>query len=105
MKRVGFVALMIMVVFFGAFPVQAQEHRLIASLEIKPEYVIPVRDIEGFDFSGITVIATHPEITQVSISSSRGVDASFLENLDSEPYMLLFQESILGVDTITISFY
>ncbi|MBI4090649.1 MAG: hypothetical protein HY422_01345 [Candidatus Komeilibacteria bacterium] len=105
MKQIGIVALLVTLLFSAGFPAGAQERQMIATLEIRPEYAMPIREIEGFDLSGITVVATHPEITQVSISSSRGVDASFLESLETGQQERLFRESILGGDSILISFY
>lgn len=105
MKKTG-IALILLAFSFGVvFPVGAQERQIIATLEIKPEYVMPMGAIEGFDLSGITVVAMHPEITQVSILSNRGVSVSFLKDVHNEQSASPDSEYLIGADAITISFY
>ena len=105
MTKIGIVLILLTFSFGVVLPVGAQERQMVASLEIKPEYVIAMHEIEGFDLSGITVIATHPEITQVSILSNRGVSVSFLKDVATEDSAKSVSKRLTGMDAITISFY
>lgn len=105
MKKAGIVVFLSVLLTSAGFHAGAQERRMVASLEIRPEYAMPIKGIEGFDLSGITVTAAHPEITQVSISSGKGVDALFLENSDYERRTVSFEDRITASDRITVSFY
>ena len=50
-------------------PVTASEQRLIVSLEIKPEYILPVAGFGQLGAERITVTAKHPDRVYVSIAS------------------------------------